>query len=218
MGVMIKTSNPLFLIYYTYSHCSMRWREPNSSPFLLVLCNNIFIMEKEALERISIVMEVVAFFLGGTELIGSERIKRFSASIKAIDPAKVRSKTQLVFRNIAVIAIISIGAYYLNLKGNSINEILHKPNKSAFDYVLLIITGATILIVIVAAIFTNKIDELSSRVEKGLLKICLFFVAIPKTIISLFPIEGIMIMLGAILFVAAKAIAFIATYYSKISN
>ena len=153
-------------------------------------------MNKVLSEQISIILETISFFLVTIDLYGKERLVLLRSRIvknrlEDIQRKKYFNKIVLVSTTIIVVCanLIVKSPWLWKLNWNFIKE----------HYVIF---SLIVIIGLIINTYEDKVEQFIRDKILGNLVNCFLF------ILSIFPIEGIMIVIGSTLFIISKIIAF----------
>ncbi len=165
---------------------------------------------KEHYEHISIIMEIAAFFFVTVDLYGKERLNHLRERIKHLTDDDFKTKTNVIFKKIAVGLAVILALTYIYIRFYVVYRLGGAPNKSWFEYGSIISGIAVLVFGIIIFATTKALDVLLKIFEDNLLKMGLLIIYIVRKIVSFFPIEGMMLTIGALLFVIAKLVLYFA--------
>ena len=155
-------------------------------------------MEKEQLEHISIIIEIVAFFFVTVDLYGAENLKKIPKIAISI----------LVYPSIVIFMFLTYRTFTIYFPELIPQQLSEWGDLNAFTFKFWA----------VAAIITLIFLGLSAAIIWASWRIVLFSTVFILKWLQHWPTKGIMICIGAILFVVAKLMAYFATSLHQISN
>ena len=175
-----------------------------------------FIMtQKELLEYWSITLEIFAFFLVTIDLYGRERIDKFKTSVLEITRTNLETKFKninilfkryWIFYIIGIIICLPLILFLGLLCLAGVNTLLMDILEDGSPWHIVIY----IILLVISVILSVFIYKYSTKIFSFI--IFYFFFGIVKILQGLskvFPIEGMMVVSGTILFLVSKTLAYI---------
>ena len=162
-------------------------------------------MTKENVEQVSIILELMAFFFVSIDLYGRHRLAKLENRLKGINVFLFIShlvdwftpKIKLKYK--IMILITGLLCWDYSLVANNYKWTIH-DDPGSMTYLI----GASLafLSIVIMLGFVGVVCFL------GLIVLTSIALIVIKTFTKLFPIEGMMLTLGAALFIASKSMAY----------
>ncbi len=149
-------------------------------------------MTKERLEHLSIILEVLGFFIAAVDLIGRVRIHQIETWIREKIISLKNAKNSKKYKFISSLVILSFLAYISYNLGSFFSN-YYKDIALASGGILVMMLIAYFGTVFIEKLFFNVLLVVTTGINK---------------LLNLFPFEGILVAIGAVLFLVAKSIAY----------
>ena len=172
---------------------------------------NAIFMTREVAGHVSIVLETIAFFLVTVDLYGKERLLVLRNRIQALEIDEVNKKFEHPFKhgqsvNVFIHALVLTPIFlfvYFSIKYGTF-LIANYQTQGLFILIVYML-----FIVLLSALIFWKVREVI-RVFRYLIKEVILFYIVKALIVitKLFPVEGMMITIGAVLFILSRIIAY----------
>ena len=158
-------------------------------------------MTKEQLEHAAIILDVIAFFFVTIDLYGKERILHLSHRLRNLNviesPGKIIFSlwANKIFRTIAIVGLLS----WISLSIYDESKLKTEHFDAAYSYYVADVFVCLCLFLLLNVLFVFFVVIIS-------------YISLPiiKLIVRFFPIEGVMLTIGAILFLTSKTMAYLA--------
>lgn len=159
-------------------------------------------MTAHQLEHASIMLEVIAFFFVTIDLYGKERLHRLSGKVSKLDLDNVSNGSFYYIIMIPVMTLETCFVFYYLYK-----TWLNMP-LWVNSVTIIVLSTIIYIILIILALWKNKtMTRYNLKLLDALFRL---FIKVILKLARIFPIEGIMLTIGAILFIIAKSLAYIA--------